>query len=114
MGGAEGSYGGMVVLPPTPTVAPLSSGGSVSEKHNWQHFDDSANAVSIGFVATAILISMFLVLAIFEKLLRQRRSAEIESNGGLEIDLEGQIVFDEKLHHHPSQEVLLPSLSFTH
>lgn len=33
-------------------------------------FDDSVNAVSFGFVATAILISMFLVMAIFERLIR--------------------------------------------
>ncbi|KAF8031260.1 hypothetical protein BT93_D0456 [Corymbia citriodora subsp. variegata] len=31
---------------------------------------DSVNAVSFGFVATAVLISMFLVMAIFEKFLR--------------------------------------------
>ncbi|KAL1562695.1 hypothetical protein AAHA92_05248 [Salvia divinorum] len=37
---------------------------------HWTHFDDSVNAVSFGFVATAILISMFLVMAIFEKFLR--------------------------------------------
>ncbi|KAK4753239.1 hypothetical protein SAY87_022037 [Trapa incisa] len=33
-------------------------------------FDNSVNAVSFGFVATAILISMFLVMAIFERFLR--------------------------------------------
>ncbi|XP_010686582.2 uncharacterized protein At5g65660 [Beta vulgaris subsp. vulgaris] len=37
---------------------------------HWSHFDSSVNAVSFGFVATAVLISMFLVMAIFEKFLR--------------------------------------------
>ncbi|XP_057797484.1 uncharacterized protein LOC131013434 [Salvia miltiorrhiza] len=36
---------------------------------HWTHFDNSVNAVSFGFIATAILISMFLVMAIFEKFL---------------------------------------------
>ncbi|KAJ7525907.1 hypothetical protein O6H91_17G073500 [Diphasiastrum complanatum] len=34
--------------------------------------DTTANAVSFGFIATAILISIFLVIAIFERLLRPR------------------------------------------
>ncbi|XP_010476008.1 PREDICTED: uncharacterized protein LOC104755346 [Camelina sativa] len=41
------------------------------EEEPWKsQFDDSVNAVSFGFVATAILISMFLVMAIFERLIR--------------------------------------------
>ncbi|KAI4371706.1 hypothetical protein MLD38_010027 [Melastoma candidum] len=40
------------------------------ERQNWRNFDNSVNAVSFGFVATAILISMFLVMAIFERFLR--------------------------------------------
>ncbi|XP_058082761.1 uncharacterized protein LOC131230770 [Magnolia sinica] len=42
------------------------------EEERWRHFDNSVNAVSFGFVATAILISMFLVMAIFERFLRPR------------------------------------------
>ncbi|XP_031389656.1 uncharacterized protein LOC116202291 isoform X2 [Punica granatum] len=42
------------------------------DDHSWgsRSFDNSVNAVSFGFVATAILISMFLVMAIFERFLR--------------------------------------------
>ncbi|XP_042058736.1 uncharacterized protein LOC121803096 [Salvia splendens] len=42
----------------------------LTKDEQWSHFDDSVNAVSFGFVATAILISMFLLMAIFEKFLR--------------------------------------------
>ncbi|CAH2047164.1 unnamed protein product [Thlaspi arvense] len=37
--------------------------------------DSSMNAISFGFVATAILISMFLIMAIFEHLFRSDLSA---------------------------------------
>ncbi|KAK4386611.1 UNVERIFIED_CONTAM: hypothetical protein Scaly_2317400 [Sesamum calycinum] len=63
MGGEEEGWGGW---PPAPTAAPLY----LQKDDHWTHFDNSVNAVSFGFVATAILISMFLVMAIFEKLLR--------------------------------------------
>ncbi|XP_051137289.1 uncharacterized protein LOC127255666 [Andrographis paniculata] len=36
----------------------------------WKDFGSSVNAISFGFVATAILISMFLIMAIFEHLFR--------------------------------------------
>ncbi|ESW04641.1 hypothetical protein PHAVU_011G112900 [Phaseolus vulgaris] len=70
-----------------PTVAPFRS-------DHWKQFDDSVNAVSFGFVATAILISMFLLLAIFERFLRQRSS---EASVATPIDLEHQIDFRGKL-----------------
>lgn len=63
MGGEEEGWGGW---PPAPSGAPLY----LQKDDHWTHFDNSVNAVSFGFVATAILISMFLVMAIFEKLLR--------------------------------------------
>lgn len=37
--------------------------------NNSNNFDSSVNAVSFGFVATAVLISMFLLMAIFERFL---------------------------------------------
>lgn len=40
----------------------------------WKNFGASVNALSFGFVATAILISLFLIMAIFEHLLRPRSS----------------------------------------
>ncbi|KAK7312780.1 hypothetical protein VNO77_36910 [Canavalia gladiata] len=61
---------------------------------HWQHFDDSVNALSFGFVATAILISMFLLLAIFERFLRQRSA---ESSVPTTLDLEHQMDFGVKL-----------------
>ncbi|KAK7263628.1 hypothetical protein RJT34_31221 [Clitoria ternatea] len=72
-----------------PMVAPLST------QRHWKHFDDdSVNAVSFGFVATAILISMFLLLAIFERFLRQRSA---ETRGPTPMDLEHQMDFGTKL-----------------
>lgn len=44
------------------------------DQERWRHFDGSVNAVSFGFVATAILISMFLIMAIFERFLRPQSS----------------------------------------
>ncbi|MED6182407.1 hypothetical protein PIB30_028271 [Stylosanthes scabra] len=44
-------------------------------QHYWSNFDSSVNAVSFGFVATAILISMFLLMAIFERFLRPSSSS---------------------------------------
>lgn len=65
--------------PPFPAVAPLSTGRGAAVSgtgYNWRHFDDSVNAVSFGFVATAILISMFLFMAIFERFLRRAPSPD--------------------------------------
>ncbi|KAL2341937.1 hypothetical protein Fmac_009877 [Flemingia macrophylla] len=52
-----------------PIGAPLNVQRNEYDEH-WSSFDNSVNAVSFGFVATAILISMFLVMAIFEKFLK--------------------------------------------
>ncbi|KAL4184010.1 hypothetical protein AMTRI_Chr11g101180 [Amborella trichopoda] len=48
----------------------------------WRNFDTSVNAISFGFVATAILISMFLIMAIFEHLLRPRPPPFPSSHAG--------------------------------
>ncbi|CAN0880554.1 hypothetical protein LINGRAHAP2_LOCUS13720 [Linum grandiflorum] len=40
------------------------------EEAPWKSFGTSMSAISFGFVATAILISMFLIMAIFEHLFR--------------------------------------------
>ncbi|KAM7265695.1 hypothetical protein ACFE04_003378 [Oxalis oulophora] len=75
---------------------------------SFTHFDyNSVNAVSFGFVATAILISMFLIMAIFEKFLRPNSEGNNGSNshiGGTAsggADLEAQIGFNPKLAHSP-------------
>lgn len=63
-----------------PTMA-LISGGAERDDEVWRSFDNSVNAVSFGFVATAILISMFLVMAVFERFLRPR-STDAPAGGG--------------------------------
>ncbi|ESQ29638.1 hypothetical protein EUTSA_v10024160mg [Eutrema salsugineum] len=40
----------------------------------------SMNAISFGFVATAILISMFLIMAIFEHLFRPDQSSSLDGS----------------------------------
>ncbi|KAL7142188.1 hypothetical protein ABFS83_08G107300 [Erythranthe nasuta] len=61
-----------------PRMAPPAavSGG----EDEWRSFDNSVSAVSFGFVATAVLICMFLVMAIFEKFLRPRSPAAAAHN----------------------------------
>ncbi|KAJ6999742.1 hypothetical protein D5086_007995 [Populus alba] len=81
--------GGYNVWPPS--EAPLLN--VQREDQHWRHFDNSVNAVSFGFVATAILISMFLVMAIFERFLRPT------SGTGGQGDLESQMGFNSKLGH---------------
>ncbi|KAF5444400.1 hypothetical protein F2P56_036882 [Juglans regia] len=48
--------------------SPSQTGGN--QEASWKSFGTSMNAISFGFVATAILISMFLIMAIFEHLFR--------------------------------------------
>ncbi len=86
-----------------PIVSPLN--GEREEQR--RHLYNSVNAVSFGFVATAILISMFLVMAIFERLLRARRSTPPADRPS--TDLEAQMVFNGKLNH-PSPKVCSLSL----
>lgn len=47
-----------------------TGGGGVDEEGPWKSFGTSMSAISFGFVATAILISMFLIMAIFEHLFK--------------------------------------------
>ncbi|KAL9159043.1 hypothetical protein ABFS82_08G109000 [Erythranthe guttata] len=65
-----------------PRMAPPAavSGGGVDRDDEWRSFDNSVSAVSFGFVATAVLICMFLVMAIFEKFLRPRSPAAAGRN----------------------------------
>ncbi|XP_057460708.1 uncharacterized protein LOC130774288 [Actinidia eriantha] len=78
-----------------PSVGPVSS-SSIGDRSEgqWGHLDDnSVNAVSFGFVATAVLISMFLVMAIFERFLSPRSAAAASRNPG---DLEAHTAFNGK------------------
>lgn len=88
-------------VPPTATVDPLS----LEREEHWRRFDNSVNAVSFGFVATAILISMFLVMAIFERFLRPTSDTSTTPN-----DLESHNIFNAKLNY-PSPKVSSLSLS---
>ncbi|TKY71650.1 hypothetical protein E2542_SST00382 [Spatholobus suberectus] len=63
-----------------PTGAPLNVQREEHDQH-WSSFDSSVNAVSFGFVATAILISMFLVMAIFERFLKPTSPPLLPSAG---------------------------------
>ncbi|KAF5481224.1 hypothetical protein F2P56_001892 [Juglans regia] len=86
MGGDEDRWG---VVPPT--LAPLNG----EREEQWRHLYNSVNAVSFGLVATAILISMFLVMAIYERFLRARSTSSAERP---RTDLEAaQMVFHGKL-----------------
>ncbi|XP_052192100.1 uncharacterized protein LOC127801220 [Diospyros lotus] len=49
---------------------PSPSHTVVDREGPWKSYGSSMNAISFGFVATAILISMFLIMAIFEHLFR--------------------------------------------
>ncbi|KAK9286285.1 hypothetical protein L1049_014675 [Liquidambar formosana] len=53
---------------------PSPSQAEVDREAPWKNFGTSMNAISFGFVATAILISMFLIMAIFEHLFRPNPS----------------------------------------
>ncbi|KAJ0972848.1 hypothetical protein J5N97_020807 [Dioscorea zingiberensis] len=50
------------------------SPSETNSRDSWKDLGTTMNAISFGFVATAILISMFLIMAIFEYLLRPRLS----------------------------------------
>ncbi|KAB5574465.1 hypothetical protein DKX38_001659 [Salix brachista] len=58
----------------TSDPAAPSQTGEIDREAPWKSFGTSMNAISFGFVATAILISMFLIMAIFEHLFRPNPS----------------------------------------
>ncbi|GMG98607.1 hypothetical protein Nepgr_000447 [Nepenthes gracilis] len=81
----------------SPAIAPITA--AAEGEGNWKRFESSVNAVSFGFVATAILISMFLVMAIVERFLRPR------SADGFRRNVDVRIAFDGKLDH-PSSKMM--------
>ncbi|XP_030528727.2 uncharacterized protein LOC115739654 [Rhodamnia argentea] len=70
-----------------------------------QYEYDSVNAVSFGFVATAVLVSMFLVMALFEKFLRPSPSLSPSGSARRREDLEARSLAG-KLGH-PSPKMTL-------
>ncbi|XP_039048043.1 uncharacterized protein LOC120188698 [Hibiscus syriacus] len=86
-----------------PVGAPLT----IQRQDQWRQFDNSVNAVSFGFVATAILISMFIVMAIFERFLRPNSPPPHgPGHGG---DLESQLGFNGKLRNSSPQMTVYTS-----
>lgn len=81
---------------------PVGTPMSVQREDHWRRYDNSVNAVSFGFVATAILISMFLVMAIFERFLKPNSSPGAGNHG----DLESQLGLNGKLSH-PSPKMAI-------
>ncbi|KAJ4840633.1 hypothetical protein Tsubulata_050723 [Turnera subulata] len=92
--GVEDSWGAAVAPPPAVVVP-----SDMERDEQWRHFDNSVNAVSFGFVATAILISMFLVMAIFERFLRPRSSLPSSFSSATTRPY----IHDHDHHHHPHQ-----------
>ncbi|KAG9456959.1 hypothetical protein H6P81_001467 [Aristolochia fimbriata] len=56
------------------SVNPSPSEAVSDREAPWRDLGTSVNAISFGFVATALLISLFLIMAIFEHLLKPRLS----------------------------------------
>ncbi|GAA0145298.1 hypothetical protein Leryth_020935 [Lithospermum erythrorhizon] len=63
-----------------PTPSQTGIVGNNNEDGSGKNFGTSMNAISFGFVATAILISMFLVMAIFEHLFKPTESYSSSQN----------------------------------
>lgn len=112
MGGGEHYRGWGSAGPPAAAVAPETT--YAEREGRWTNFDDSVNAVSFGFVATAILISMFLLMAIFERFLRSRTSSPSPSpspsgsspgRSTTRLDVESQAELPQKPHHPSSPKM---------
>ncbi|CAL5083529.1 unnamed protein product [Urochloa decumbens] len=55
---------------PGEVAAAAAAAAAAAEEMRWRQLDSGVSAVSFGFVATAILVSMFLAMAILEHFLR--------------------------------------------
>uniref|UniRef100_A0ACD5YWY9 Uncharacterized protein n=1 Tax=Avena sativa TaxID=4498 RepID=A0ACD5YWY9_AVESA len=53
-----------------PAAWPGAGSAATQDEMRWRQLDSGVSAVSFGFVATAILVSMFLAMAILEHFLR--------------------------------------------
>ncbi|XP_013589467.1 PREDICTED: uncharacterized protein LOC106297859 isoform X1 [Brassica oleracea var. oleracea] len=71
---------------------PVGAPTNIRQEEPWRsQFNDPVNAVSFGFIATAILISMFIVMAIFEMLIRATTTNSHSSPGQVLSDLESRV-----------------------
>ncbi|KAL1365864.1 hypothetical protein HN51_013819 [Arachis hypogaea] len=83
-----------------PIGSPMNVNVQSRDDSHLTNFESSVNVVSFGFVATAILISMFLLMAIFERFLRPNNSDEFSPSARrTSTDLEPQMAFPGKLGH---------------
>ncbi|GJN16991.1 hypothetical protein PR202_gb04028 [Eleusine coracana subsp. coracana] len=57
---------------PTPSEPVAAAADARGEESTLKNFGTSMDAISFGFAATAILISLFLLMAIFEHLIKPR------------------------------------------
>ncbi|KAM7478794.1 hypothetical protein LguiA_027007 [Lonicera macranthoides] len=65
---------------PSPSQNGGGGGGGVHREGPFKNLGTSMSAISFGFLATAVLISMFLIMAIFEHLFRPNNNASFISN----------------------------------
>ncbi|KAJ1703283.1 hypothetical protein LUZ63_003062 [Rhynchospora breviuscula] len=76
-----------------PTTTPSENAINRDAPATWKDFGMSMNAISFGFAATAVLISMFLLMAIFEHFIKPRISNSFNIRGtngdGASLDTEG-------------------------
>lgn len=72
---------------------------TTDKEATWKDLGTSMNAISFGLVATAILISMFLIMAIFELLIRSRQPLLEQSQN------ENQVSFGENQQQSQLQSV---------
>ncbi|KAF2543349.1 hypothetical protein F2Q70_00036442 [Brassica cretica] len=71
---------------------PVGAPTNIRQEEPWRsQFNDPVNAVSFGFIATAILITMFIVMAIFEMLIRATTTNSHSSPGQVLSDLESRV-----------------------
>jgi hypothetical protein len=66
---------------PGATPAAAAAAAAAAEEMRWRQLDSGVSAVSFGFVATAILVSMFLAMAILEHFLRPPTTAHAPPRG---------------------------------
>lgn len=86
---------------------PSPSQPGMDREAPWKNFGTSMNAISFGFVATAILISMFLIMAIFEHLFRPTASfsstEDMNGDGSLESGTIDKLRNLQAVSHLPSE-----------
>ncbi|WOL03603.1 hypothetical protein Cni_G12323 [Canna indica] len=78
--------------------SPASQVAAYSRDGSWKDLGTSMSAISFGLAATAILISMFLVMAIFEHLIKPRASFLRPRSSSETSQAQAQVQLQEKLH----------------